>query len=176
LQSIEDKGLINLRLKLLEKLLRDEFVRRSRSNSFKARSFQEMLEKTLQNYRNRLIDAAAVIKIMIEIKQEMETSDGRIKTLGLTPEELAFYDSIAEHSEKIYEQPLLSELCRLITQEVKKTLKVDWTNRESVRSDIKVAVKKVLRQKKIKEEHFDMFLDRFMKQAEVLYADWPSAG
>jgi type I restriction enzyme, R subunit len=176
LQSIEDKGLINLRLKLLEKLLRDEFVRRSRSNPFKARSFQEMLEKTLQNYRNRLIDAAAVIKMMIEIKQEMETSDGRIKTLGLTPEELAFYDSIAEHSEKIYEQPLLSELCRLITQEVKKTLKVDWTNRESVRSDIKVAVKKVLRQKKIQEEHFDMFLDRFMKQAEVLYADWPSAG
>lgn len=176
LQSIEDKGLVNLRLKLLEKLLQDEFVRRSQSNPVKARSFQEMLEKTLQKYRNRLIDAAAVIKKMIEIKQEMDAADGRTHELGLTPEELAFYDAISEHSEKIYEQPFLSELCRLITREVKRTIKIDWTNRESVRSEVRVAVKKVLRQKKVKVEHFDTFLACFMKQAEVLYAEWPSTG
>lgn len=177
LQTFKDKPLANLRLKLLEKLLSDEISARAKKNIAKARSFKELLQKTLQKYHNRLIDAAAVIKAMIEIRREMEDSDRRAAELGLTEEELAFYDAVAANFDQVYDDEFLRDLIHEVVQSIRRNLKVDWTepHRADVKAGVRAAVKRVLRAKGVKPDDFDQFVGFIMSQAEALYAQWPVA-
>ncbi|MDA3950717.1 MAG: DUF3387 domain-containing protein [Spirochaeta sp.] len=177
LQTFKDRPHQNLRLKLLEKLIRDEIFHRAAKNLAQAKGFRELLEETLKKYHNRLIDAAAVIEAMIRIRQEMENSDKRAEELGLSEEELAFYDAIAENYQNIYDNEVLSEVVHEVVATIKKNLKVDWTkpHRVQARAAIRSAVKRVLRKKNLKAGDFDEFLNRFMEQAEAMWANWPSA-
>jgi type I restriction enzyme R subunit len=177
LQTFKDKPHQNLRLKLLEKLIRDEIQHRAAKNLARAKGFKELLEETLSKYHNRLIDAASVIEAMIRIRREMENDDKRAEELGLSEEELAFYDAIADNYATIYDNKLLSEVVHEVVSTIKKNLKVDWTkpHRMEARAAIRAAVKRILRKKKLKPDDFDEFLNRFMEQAEALWADWPSA-
>lgn len=177
LQTFKDHPHQNLRLKLLEALIRDEIKRRTLLNLSRARSFRQLLEATLQSYHNRLIDAAAVIKAMIQIKEEMEGDDQRAKELGLSTEELAFYDAVAANYEAIYDQKFLCGLIHDIVATLKKNLKVDWTepHREDVKASLRSAVKRVLRNRGVSEEDLEPFLGLVFSQAEALYADWPLA-
>ena len=126
LQTFKDKPQPNLRLKLLEQLLRKEIRRRERKNLTQARSFRQRLEETLLKYHNRLIEAADVIQTMIEIRMRMETQDRRAAQLGLEEEELAFYDAVADHVGDIYDDAFLAPLIHEVVQTVKRNLKVDW--------------------------------------------------
>ena len=177
LQTFKDQPMENLRLKLLEKLVRDEIRRRQRKNLAKAKSFRELLEETLQRYHNRLIDAAAVIRAMIAIRREMEQDDQRAAELGLGEDELAFYDAIANNLAGVYDEKFLSGLIHEVVQTVKRNLKVDWTepHREDVKAGVRAAVKRVLRARGVRAEHFDAIVGRIMEQAEALYAEWPLA-
>jgi type I restriction enzyme R subunit len=177
LQTFKDKPLENLRLKLLEKLVRDEIQRRERRNLAQAKSFKELLEKTLQKYHNRLIDAAAVIRAMIQIRNDIDAADQRAAALGLSEEELAFYDAVAENYGDVYGAELLRDVIHDVVQTIKRTIKVDWTepHREDVKATVRAAVKRVLRTKGVKAEDFDALLSHIMGQAEALYGDWPMA-
>ncbi|MGE5609482.1 MAG: type I restriction endonuclease subunit R [Bacillota bacterium] len=176
LQTFKDRRLENLRLKLLEQLVRDEIQLRQKKNLAKAKSFRELLEATLQRYHNRLIDAAAVIKAMIAIKKDIEAEDARAKTLNLEPEEVAFYDSVADCVGTIYDQRFLCDLIHDVVQAVKRNLKVDWAepHREDVKAEVRTAVKRVLRSRGVRAEDFDLLFTRIMAQAEALYANWPA--
>lgn len=177
LQTFKDRPHENLRIKLLEKLLHDEIQLRRKRNLTKARSFQALLEETLKKYHNRLLDAAAVVKAMIQIRQDMESDDQRAHELNLETDELAFYDAVAANYATVYEQTFLRDLIHEVVQTIKKNLKVDWTapHREDVKAAVRAAVRRVLRRRNVKEEDFDPFLDRIIQQAEALYADWPLA-
>lgn len=177
LQTFKDKPMQNLRLKLLEKLVRDEITRRQRKNLAKAKSFRELLENTLKSYHNRLIDAAEVIKWLIRIREELQNDDRRAEALGLEEDELAFYDAVAENLAGIYDEKLLSGLIHDVVQAVKRNLKVDWTepHRENVKAGVRAAVKRVLRVRGVGAEHFEAIVGRIMEQAEAVYADWPLA-
>jgi type I restriction enzyme R subunit len=109
LQTFKDKPQQNLRLMLLQQLLADEIRRRQPRNVAQAKSFRELLEKTLQRYHNRLIDAATVVAEMLRMKQEMDASDARARQLGLAEEEVAFYDAVAENAEGVYDEPFLRD-------------------------------------------------------------------
>lgn len=143
-----------------------------------AKSFKELLETTLQKYHQRVIDAAAVIKAMVQIRKDMETDDARASELGLDTEEVAFYDAVAQHAEKIYDQKFLCELIHDVVQTIKRNLKVDWTqpHREAVKAEVRAAVRRVLRKRKVKKEDFDLLIEHIMMQAEALYGDWPTSG
>lgn len=177
LQTFKGRVDENLRLKLLEKLLADEIQRRQKKNLVKAKNFRELLEKTLQKYHNRLIDAAAVIKLMIEMRQAWESDDKRAAELGLSEEELAFYDAVAAKYNDIYGQELLRDLIHDIVMTIKRSLKVDWAapHRDDVKAGIRSAVRRVLKRRNIKPEDFDEFVSSIMTQAEALYANWPLA-
>ena len=177
LQTFRNRPHENLRLKLLEKLIRDEIARRAASNLAKAKSFRELLEATLARYHKRIIDAAAVIKAMVDMKKEWDADERRAKQLGLSDEELAFYDSVAAHCKDIYDEPFLRDLVHDIVATLKANLKVDWTepHRENVKAAIRAAVRRVLRRRGVKQEDFDALLAEVMKQAEALYAEWPLA-
>lgn len=175
LQTFKDKPFENLRLKLLEKLLADEIQARGKRNLARAKSFCELLEKTLQNYHNRLIDAAAVIKTMVEIRRDMEESEVRAAALNLSAEELAFYEAVAENYQQIYGQEFLRDLVHDVVQTIRRNLKVEWTepHRENVKAAVRAAVKRVLRNRGVKEKDFDNFLNFIMEQASALYANYP---
>jgi type I restriction enzyme R subunit len=177
LQTFKERPHENLRLQLLEQLMKEEFKKVARRNPARARSFQEMLQKTLQNYHNRLVDAAAVVKAMIDIRNQADGDKRRAKLLGLGDDELAFYDAVAENYATVYDEQFLSGLIHDVVHNIKKNLKVDWTeeHRADVRAAVRAAVKRVLARKGVKEADFEPFLQRFMEQAEVLYENWPVA-
>jgi type I restriction enzyme R subunit len=177
LQTFKDRASPNLRLQLLEKLVRDEIARRERKNLAKARSFRELLEETLRKYHNRLIDAAAVIEAMIQIRRGFEEDTRRAENLRLEEDEMAFYDAVAENLEGIYEKPFLSDLVHDIVRTIKGNLKVDWTepHREDVKAGVRAAVKRVLTRRGVKAQDFEKILRLVMTQAEALYKDWPRA-
>ena len=132
-----------------------------------------MLEETLRKYHNRLIDAAAVVKAMLEIKKEMDADKERAKELHLDNDELAFYNAVAENYATIYDRQFLSDLIHDVVMTIKKNLKVDWTepHREDVKAAVRAAVKRVVRRRGVEEENFEPFLVRIMEQAEALYGD-----
>jgi type I restriction enzyme, R subunit len=173
LMTFKDRPHEDLRLKLLNKLLDDSIRQHQRRNIAKAKSFRKMLEETLQRYHNRLIDAAAVVKAMLEIKREMDGDQQRAKELHLEDDELAFYDAVAENYATIYDKQFLCDVIHDVVVAIKKNLKVDWTepHREDVKAAVRVAVRRVLRRRGVKEEDFEPFLIRIMQQAEALYAD-----
>lgn len=177
LQTFKDRPLPDLRLKLLEKLLADKIQMRAKKNLAQAKSFRELLETTLQKYHNRLIDAAAVIRAMLEIKKDMEASDQRAAQLGLADDELAFYDAVAANYEAIYGVDFLKGLVHDVVLSIKRNLKVDWTepHREDVKAAVRAAVRRVLTKQGIKAEDFDRLVPVLMAQAEALYAEWPLA-
>jgi type I restriction enzyme R subunit len=175
LQTFKDHPLENLRIRLLERLMADEIYRRQKNNLTRAKSFRLQLEKTLLDYHNRLIDAKEVIEQMIAIRREMESDDQRAQELGLTPEEIAFYDAVASNFMTIYDQAFLRDLVHEVVQTLKRNLKVDWTepSREEIRAGVRSAVKTVLRKRKVREEDLEPFLGSVMVQAQALYAEWP---
>lgn len=175
LETYKDRPNENLRVKLLAKLLADQIILRRRRNVAQSRSFRQLLEETLQKYHNRLIGAAEVIRVMVGIQMEMRQSEERAQQLGLTEEELAFYDAVAIEEEKVYDEPFLCDLIHDVVQTIRKNLKVDWTkpHREDVRAEIRATVKLVLRRHDVSTEDFDVFFLKFMEQAEQMYVDWP---
>ena len=84
----------NLAVELLQKLLKGEVTIRRRKNVVQARTFAEMLEQTLRRYQNRAIEAAQVIEELIELAKEMREANERGERLGLSEDELAFYDAL----------------------------------------------------------------------------------
>ena len=177
LHTFKDRPHENLRLKLLEQLIRDEIQRRHQRNLAKAKSFREMLEATLKRCHARLIDAAAVVKAMIQMRVEMEADARRAAELGLADEELAFYDAVAENFATIYDQNFLRDLIHEVVVTVKANLKVDWTEpyREDVKGAIRAAVKRVLKRRNVRTEDFEPFINKIIAQAEALFRDWPLA-
>ena len=177
LQTYQGREFPNLQLKLLEKLVADEIKLRQKKNLAKARSFRERLETTLQSYHNRLIDAAAVIQTMIAIKEDLAASERRAESLGLSEDELAFYDAVHSTYPDLYDDAFLRDLIHEVVASVRRNLKVDWTepHREDIKAAVRSAVKRVLRHRKVKREDWDTLVVLIMDQAEALYKDWPQA-
>jgi len=165
----------NLRLKLLAKILSDELRLREKTNLTKYKSFKEMLEQTLLRYHNRAIQAADVVRVLIQIRKDIEKEDERTKQLNLTAEELAFYDAVAQNVANLYDQQFLCDLVRDVVQAVKKNLKVDWTkpHREDVKAGVRAAVKTVLRKKGVKAEYLEALTKQVIIQAEAMFSNWP---
>jgi type I restriction enzyme R subunit len=137
-----------------------------------------MLDEAIQQYNNRMIDAAAVVEVMVKMRQQQLADEQRKRDLGLSDEELGFYDVVQLGAERV---------CRRRTNGSPgwsttwfgpcANLKVDWTkaHRKDVYAGVESAVKLVLRRRQIKGEQFKFLLHRLMQQAEASYADWPLA-
>ncbi len=167
----------NLRLKLLAKIVADEIRVREKMNLTKYRSFKEMLDQTLQKYHNRAIQAADVVRVMLEIRKDIDNEATRSEALNLTPEEIAFYDAVAANVANLFDEKTLCDLIRDVVQSVKKNLKVDWTkpHREDVKAGVRAAVKAVLRKRGVKKELLETLADKVIVQAEAMFKDWPLA-
>ncbi len=137
----------NLAVELLQKLLKGELAARRRKNVVQARSFAGMLEQTIHRYQNRAVETAQVIEELIELAREMREADVRGEKLGLSEDELAFYDALETNDSAV--QVLGDETLRTIARKLARTVRsnvtIDWTLRENVRARLRVLVKRILR-------------------------------
>ena len=164
----------NLAVELLQKLLRGEIESRSRKNLVQARSFAEMLEAALHRYQNRAIEAAQVIEELIALAKDMRAASQRGEELGLTEDELAFYDALETNASAV--QVLGDETLRTIARElvkiVRKNVTIDWTMRENVRAQLRVLVKRILRKYGYPPDKQEKATRTVLEQAALLSAGW----
>ena len=168
----------NLAVELLQKLLRGELATRRRTNVVQARSFAEMLEQTLRRYQNRAIEAAQVIEELIELAREMREASSRGEKLGLSEDELAFYDALETNDSAV--QVLGDETLRAIAQDLVQTVRsnvtIDWTLRENVRAQLRVLVRRILRRHGYPPDKQEKATITVLEQAELLSEGWAAAG
>jgi len=167
----------NLAVELLQKLLKGELRLRRRKNVVQARSFAEMLEETLRRYQNRAIEAAQVIEELIGLAKEMREANARGEKLGLSEEELAFYDALEvnDSAVKVLGEPTLQKIARELVEAVRKNVTIDWTVRENVRAQLRVIVKRILRKYGYPPDKQEKATLTVLEQAEVLSAEWAVA-
>lgn len=164
----------NLAVETLRKLLEEEIKARGQKNIVQARSFAEMLEQAIRRYQNRAIETAAVIEELIALAREMREADQRGEQLGLTEDEIAFYDALEVNDSAV--QVLGDETLQMIAQElvqaVRNSVTIDWTLRENVRAKIRVMVKRILRRYGYPPDKQEKATQTVLEQAEVLCREW----
>ena len=168
----------NLAVELLQKLLSGEVSTRRRKNVVQARSFAEMLERTLRRYQNRAIEAAQVIEELIELAREMREANERGERLGLSEDELAFYDALETNDSavKVLGDEALRDIARKLVETVRGNVTIDWTLRENVRAKLRVLVKRILRKHGYPPDKQEKATRTVLEQAEVLSEGWVTAG
>ena len=164
----------NLAVELLRKLLKGELATRRRKNVVQARSFAQMLEQTLRRYQNRAIEAAQVIEELIQLAREMRQANVRGERLGLSEDELAFYDALETNDSAVHVlgDETLRGIARELVETVRSNVTIDWTLRENVRAHLRVLVKRTLRRHGYPPDKQEKATRTVLEQAEVLSAGW----
>jgi type I restriction enzyme R subunit len=164
----------NVAAELLEKLLKDELKVRSKRNLVQSQVFSEKLKKTLNAYHNRAISTMEVIEELIRLAKDLDAATKRGEDLGLTDDEIAFYDALATNESAL--QAMGDDKLRLIAAEliskVKQSVTIDWTLRESARAKIKVLVKRILNKYGYPPDLQEEAVKTVLAQAELLCAEW----
>jgi len=164
----------NLALEMLRKLLNDAIKSRARKNAVQARSFEAMLDDTIRRYQNRTIDAAEVITELIGLAQEMREASRRGEDLGLSDEELAFYDALAENRSavEVMGEKELAVIAVELVKQVRRNVTIDWTVKQAARARMRVLVKRILRKFGYPPDLQDAATKTVLEQAELLAAAW----
>ncbi|HEC88906.1 MAG TPA: type I restriction endonuclease subunit R [Thermoplasmata archaeon] len=164
----------NLAFEALKKLLNDEIKIKMKKNIVQARSFREMLERTIRRYTNRTIEAAQVVEELIELAKKMRKSDERTKEMGLTEAEIAFYDALADNESAriVLGDKILRRIAIEITEKIRKNVTIDWTLRESVQAKLRVIVKKTLRKYDYPPDKREEATALVLEQAKLIAKDW----
>ena len=164
----------NLAFELLKKLLNDEIKLRSRKNLIQGRSFAEMLEKAIKKYQNKAIDSARVIEELIELAKTMREANKRGEHLGLSDDEVAFYDALEvnDSAVKVLGDETLRTISRELVQTVKSNVTIDWTLKESIQAKLRVLVKRVLRKYGYPPDKQKKATETVLEQASLICKDW----
>ncbi len=169
IQKIEYK---NLQVELLKKLINDEITGKMKKNVVTYRSFKEMLEKTIAQYQNRTIESAEVIERLVEMAKELREVESRGEKLGLSDEEIAFYDAVAKGREYIESDERLLDIVKRLVDTIKRNLSIDWTDHENIKSKIRASVKRMLIREGFTREVYEPMVGIIMEQAISLYQDY----
>lgn len=160
----------NTAIALLAKLLRGKVKALKRTNIVQSKNFKEMLEDSIKKYNDRGINSELVIRNLIEMAKKINEEQEKGKDLGLSPEEIAFYDALADHKKAI--EVLGEEKLQLIAEELVKTVKkeagVDWQRRSNVQAKMRVAVRRLLRDYGYPPDIAPDAVDTVVEQAEKM--------
>jgi type I restriction enzyme, R subunit len=174
LQEVQHLPQRNLAVELLQKLLNNELKIRQKKYLVQSRSFAEMLEATIRKYQNRTIEAAQVIAELIELAKQMREGQKRGEKLGLTEDEIAFYDALETNDSavKVLGEPTLKTIARELVSHVRKSVTIDWTLREAAQAQIRVIVRRILRKYGYPPDKQEKATQTVLEQAKLLCADW----
>jgi type I restriction enzyme R subunit len=164
----------NLQLEVLKKLLNDEIMAQSGHNVVVARKFSEMLQRTLLRYQNRSIEAAQVILELIDMAKQLRDQPKRGVALGLTNDELAFYDALADHDgvRDVMGDTVLAAIAHDLVEAIRRSVTIDWTQKETVRADMRRKIKRLLRERGYPPDKQEKAVAVVLEQAERVCRDW----
>lgn len=164
----------NVAMELMKRLLNDEIRSRLRKNLVQGKKFSEMLGKTITKYQNNLLTAAEVIQELIALAKEIRGADERGEDLGLSDDELSFYDALAnnESAREVMNDETLRDLARVLVERVRSSATVDWTIRENVKAKLRVLVKRTLAKYGYPPDKQAIATETVLKQAELFADDW----
>ena len=171
LANIEHK---NLAVDLLEKLLRDEVKARMSTDVVSEKSYTDRITETMRKYHNRGIESAHVIEEMIQMAKDMANDAELAKKMNLNSDEVAFYRALIQNESAVKElgNNNLRELAKYVTGQLRKSTKVDWQVRDSVRAKLRNLVRRALRKWKYPPDKADEAIELCLKQAEALSNSW----
>ena len=177
LAEVRDMPQRNLALELLKKLLNDEIKAARRTSVVQSKRFSEKLEESLNRYRNRALETAQIIDALIDLAREMREANARGERLGLSTDEVAFYDALAANESA--QQAMGDEELQFIAREIAKTVRgnvsIDWTVRETARANLRRHVRRVLRRFGYPPDMQESATQLVIEQAE-LFASEETAG
>ena len=164
----------NLALEALRKLLNDEIRSRSRTNVVETKRFSERLEAAIARYHTNAISTVEVMQELIELAKDVRAARQRGAEEGLTQDEIAFYDALAENESAV--EAMGNDALKLIAHELLVSLQgnvtVDWSRRESARARMRVLVKRILRKHGYPPDMQDAAVQTVLRQAEALSTSW----
>ena len=159
----------NLAREMLEKLLRDEIKVRSKQNAVQARRFSEMLEDAVKKYDNRSIDTIQLIERLIEFAKELRDDPKRAEQMGLSEDEVAFYDALAtsKSAVEVLGDEQLRAIARDLVKSVRENVTIDWNLRESSKANIRLTIKRILRKHGYPPDKTESAAEQVLEQAEL---------
>ena len=167
----------NLAVELLERLLKGQIKSRLANNVVQSRKFSELLQDSLARYRNRAIETAQIIEELIAMAKQLQAAASRGEQLGLTQDEMAFYDALAANEASVRElgDATLRRIAQELTAKLRASNSVDWYVRESVRAKLRLMVKTILKKWKYPPDGQDQATETVLDQAKQLSAAWAAA-
>ena len=164
----------NLAVELLEKLLKDDIKAKTRNNVVQEKKYADRLLETLRKYNNRAIETAQVIEELIQMAKEFQKEMEREANLGLNPDEIAFYDALANNESAVRKlgDEILKKIAVEITEKLRRSTTVDWQVRDSVRAKLKILVRRTLQRWKYPPDKAAEAVELVLKQAETLSNSW----
>ncbi|MCY0856027.1 type I restriction endonuclease subunit R [Cupriavidus sp. D39] len=164
----------NLAVEMLERLLEGEIKSRFGGNVVQEKKFSELLSNVITRYQNRSIETAQVIEELIEMAKKFREAANRGEALGLSEDELRFYDALAnnETSVRLLGDETLKKIAHELTENLRANVSVDWAVRESVRAKLRLMVKRILRKYKYPPDQQEEAVQTVLQQAEKLSAEW----
>ncbi|MGM7652833.1 type I restriction endonuclease subunit R [Serratia marcescens] len=174
LEDVRQMKSRNLAVELLEKLLRDEIKARAHNNVVQEKKYGDRLLETLRKYHNRAVETAQVIEELLQMAKDFQAALAREAALGLNPDEIAFYDALANNESAVRElgDDTLKKIAVEITEKLRNSTTVDWQVRESVRAKLRILVRRTLMKWKYPPVDEDAAIELVLKQAESLSNVW----
>ena len=170
LREVEGMKHKNLAIELLKKILNNELKIRARTNLVKSKKLLEMLENAIKRYQNNLLTTAEIIQELINIAKQIKEADQEGEKLGLTTDEVAFYNALEvnDSAVQVLGNDTLKDIAREIADKVRANATIDWTIRESARARLMVLVKRTLNKYGYPPDKQQKAIDTVLKQAELL--------
>lgn len=164
----------NLAVELLERLLEGEIKSRFASNLVQEKKFSELLSNVITRYQNRSIETAQVMEELVEMARKFRDAANRGLQLGLTDDEVKFYDALAANESAVHEltDETLKKIAHELTENLRQSIAVDWSARESVRATLRLMVKRILRKYKYPPDQQERAVELVLQQAEALGEAW----
>ncbi|WP_019676050.1 type I restriction endonuclease subunit R [Arsukibacterium perlucidum] len=164
----------NLAVELLERLLEGEIKTRFSSNVIQQKKFSELLSNVVTRYQNRSIETAQVMEELVEMAKKFREAAKRGDDLGLTEDEIKFYDALANNEAAVLQlgDETLKKIAHELTDNLRKNISIDWSKRESVRASLRLMVKRILRKYKYPPDMADDAVQLVLQQAEALGEEW----
>lgn len=174
LEDVRQMPYRNLAVELLEKLLKDDIKAKTRNNVVQEKKYADRLQETLRKYNNRAIETAQVIEELIAMAKQFQEELAREAALGLNPDEVAFYDALANNESAVRElgDEILKKIAVEITDKLRKSTTIDWQVRESVRSRLRILVRRTLQRYRYPPDQAAEAVELVLKQAEALSNSW----
>ena len=171
LEDIKNSHFKNLTIETLQKLLNDELRMKIRTNLIRYKTLLETLEEIIEEYENNIINSSKVIERLIELAREIREAEHAGDELGLSSEELAFYDALSL-GKRALKDAEFKKLVKELVKTIKRDITIDWTNHEIIKSRIRANVRLVLLRNNYPYKEVDALTNKIYEQAFYLYRDY----